>query len=192
MECPVIPAGWLTLRPFTAGDIPWVYEVSVDPAMQRFTGVPSPYRLEHARFFVEQVVVAGWRSGERAEFIAEESATRVPLGRVGLGLGARRSAEIGYWVDPRARQRGVATDAARAVCRWAFATLGLDIIEWLGEVGNWPSRKVAEKAGFLIEGTLASVWFTAGHESTPGSAPCCRASSRHRAGVHDADHEITL
>jgi len=154
MECPVIPAGWLTLRPFTAGDIPWVYEVSVDPAMQRFTGVPSPYRLEHARFFVEQVVVAGWRSGERAEFIAEESATRVPLGRVGLGLGARRSAEIGYWVDPRARQRGVATDAARAVCRWAFATLGLDIIEWLGEVGNWPSRKVAEKAGFLIEGTL--------------------------------------
>jgi RimJ/RimL family protein N-acetyltransferase len=42
----------------------------------------------------------------------------------------------------------------RAVCRWAFTALDLDLIEWRCEVGNIASRGVAEKAGFLIEATL--------------------------------------
>ena len=42
----------------------------------------------------------------------------------------------------------------RALCRWAFATLDLEIIQWRTEVGNIASRRVAEKAGFLIEATL--------------------------------------
>ncbi|WP_165977794.1 GNAT family N-acetyltransferase [Nonomuraea diastatica] len=52
-------------------------------------------------------------------------------------------AEIGSWADPRARGRGVATDAVRAVCRWAFATLDLEIIEWGCEIVNTASRRVA-------------------------------------------------
>ena len=42
----------------------------------------------------------------------------------------------------------------RAVCRWAFTSLGVELIEWRCEVGNAASRRVAEKAGFLIEATL--------------------------------------
>jgi hypothetical protein len=48
MDRQTIAAGWLTLRPFTPADIPWVYEVSLDPVLQRFMQVPSPYRLEDA------------------------------------------------------------------------------------------------------------------------------------------------
>ncbi len=57
---------------------------------------------------------------------------------------------------PSARGRGVATAAVRALCQWAFAQpdLGLDLIEWRCEVGNVASSRVAEKAGFLMEGTL--------------------------------------
>ena len=76
------------------------------------------------------------------------------LGRVGLALGEAGTAEVGYWVDPMARGRGVATDAVRAVCRWAFTVLGAELIEWHCEAGNLASRRVAEKAGFLIEGQL--------------------------------------
>jgi len=149
----VIPAGWLTLRPFTPADIQWVYQVSLDPAVQHFVQVPSPYLLEHAAFFVEQMAIEGWDRGQRAEFVATDTAG-VRLGRVGLGLRTAGAAEIGYWVDPEARQRGVATQAVRAVCGWAFATLGLEIIEWRAEVGNIASGRVAEKSGFLIEATL--------------------------------------
>jgi RimJ/RimL family protein N-acetyltransferase len=154
MERQTIPAGWLTLRPFTTADIPWVYEVSLDPEVQHFVQVPSPYRLEDAVYFVENLAIACWDSGQRAEFVAEEAATGTRLGRAGLGLDEAGSAEVGYWVDPRARGRGVATGAVRAICRWAFATLGVELIEWRCEMGNTASRRVAEKAGFLIEATL--------------------------------------
>jgi RimJ/RimL family protein N-acetyltransferase len=154
MDRPVVRAGWLTLRPFTPADIPWVYQVSLDPALQHFVTVPTPYRLEHATYFVEQVAIAGWEGRQRAEFLATETATGSRLGRVGLRLDATGGAEIGYWVDPAARRRGVATEAVRAVCRWAFAVLDLEIIEWRTEVGNVASRAVAEKAGFVIEATL--------------------------------------
>jgi RimJ/RimL family protein N-acetyltransferase len=156
MEQPTIPAGWLTLRPFTTDDIPWACEVSRDAAVQHFVQVPSPYELEHAAFFVENAAIAGWDTGQRAEFLAAEAATGARLGRVGLGLRQRGAgvAEIGYWVDPRARRRGVATWAVQALCRWAYAALDLELIDWRTEVGNIGSRTVAENAGFLIEATL--------------------------------------
>ena len=156
MEQPTIPAGWVTLRPFTTEDIPWVWEVSQDAIIQHFVQVPTPYQPEHAAFFVSQVAIASWDSGQRAEFLVADTATGARLGRIGLGLGQRgaRAAEIGYWVDPGARQRGVATHAVRTLCRWAFAALDLELIEWRTEVGNIASRRVAEKAGFVIEATL--------------------------------------
>ncbi|MEU6074201.1 GNAT family protein [Micromonospora sp. NPDC047074] len=154
MEPPTISAGWLVLRPFALTDAPWVHEVSLDPAMRQFVELPSPYRFEDAEFFVREVAVAGWRAGRRAEFLAEEAATGARLGRVGLGLPGAGLAEVGYWVDPRARGRGVATQAVRAVCRWGFDRLGLRLIEWRAEVGNVASRGVAERAGFVVEATL--------------------------------------
>ena len=48
MDRQTIAAGWLTLRPLTPADIPSVYEVSLDPVLQRFMQVPSPYRLGDA------------------------------------------------------------------------------------------------------------------------------------------------
>ncbi|MEU7895560.1 GNAT family N-acetyltransferase [Nonomuraea sp. NPDC049152] len=162
MERDVIKAGWLTLRPFTLDDIPWVYEVSLDPALQHFVELPSPYRMENAAFFVEQLAIAGGQSGQRLEFLAEEASTGERLGRVGLWLGTPGTAEIGYWVDPKTRKRGVATDAVRAVCRWAFRTHSLELIEWRAEVGNLASRRVAEKAGFTVEATLRKRLFHRG------------------------------
>jgi len=154
MDRQTIAAGWLTLRPFTPADIPWVYEVLQDPVTQRFMQLPSPYRLEDAASHVEHEYIAGGEGGRRADFVAQDAATAIPLGRVGLRLGEPGAAEIGYWVDPRARKRGVATAAVRAVCQWAMTTAGIEMIEWRCEAGNIASRRVAEKAGFLIEGTL--------------------------------------
>jgi RimJ/RimL family protein N-acetyltransferase len=45
------------------------------------------------------------------------------------------------------------TDAGRLACQWAFDDLRLARIDWYAEVGNTASRRVAEKIGFIIEGT---------------------------------------
>ena len=80
--------------------------------------------------------------------------------------------EVGFWMAPWARGRGIMTDAVRLVCRWGFADLGLGRIEWWANVGNDASRRVAEKVGFTMEGTV------------PGP-PRCTAASGWTAGAPD-------
>jgi RimJ/RimL family protein N-acetyltransferase len=153
MTQPAINAGEITLRPFTAGDIPWVYAVSLDPAVQKYVQIPLPYRVADAEYFVRRMAIEAWERRERAEFvIVADGGDR--LGRVSLGLDGNGAAQVGYWMDPAARGRGVATRGLRELCRWGFGELGLGLIEWRAEVGTWASRRVAEKAGFTVEGVL--------------------------------------
>jgi RimJ/RimL family protein N-acetyltransferase len=62
--------------------------------------------------------------------------------------------EIGYWIAPSARGRGLAAQAADAACRWAFEDLGLQRIQLFHAVENVASGRVAEKARFTCEGRL--------------------------------------
>jgi RimJ/RimL family protein N-acetyltransferase len=62
--------------------------------------------------------------------------------------------EIGYWVAAEARGRGVATRAVRMLADWAREELGLTKLEVLPHKDNLPSRRVAEKAGFMDTGEL--------------------------------------
>lgn len=61
-------------------------------------------------------------------------------------------ADVGFSCAPWARERGVTTAALRLACRWGFEQLRLARIEWRAYVGNDASRRVAEKAGFVLEG----------------------------------------
>lgn len=65
-----------------------------------------------------------------------------------------RSAEIGYGVRPHARGRGFATEALVAVSRWALTAGGLQRAWLRVDTDNLASVRVAQKAGFTLEGTL--------------------------------------
>ena len=64
--------------------------------------------------------------------------------------------EIGYWLYPRARGRGIATKVARALAGYAF-TLGVQRVTAYVSVGNFQSERVLERAGFTREGVLRSM-----------------------------------
>ena len=66
------------------------------------------------------------------------------------------SAEIGYWMVPGARGRGLLTEAARAVIDWGFSPDGggLERIEWRAVAGNIASARAARTLGFRYEGLL--------------------------------------
>ncbi len=64
--------------------------------------------------------------------------------------------EIGYWLYPRARGRGIATKVARALAEYAF-TLGVQRVTAHVSVGNLQSERVLERAGFTREGVLRSM-----------------------------------
>lgn len=69
---------------------------------------------------------------------------------------ARLIGEVGYWVGPAGRGRGVAPRAVRLLANWAFAEGGLARLELLIEPANTASLAVAERAGCEREGLLRS------------------------------------
>jgi RimJ/RimL family protein N-acetyltransferase len=157
MEPVEISAGRLSLRPWQPEDAAALLTAFTDPETRRWTSRPVPYLPEHARAYVERVSPDGWRSGKDLGFAVCESASGSVLGGVSLRAGCDEGVrDVGYWTMPAARGTHVASDALRTVSRWAFATLDVARLEWMAEVGNWASRRVAERAGFTIEGALRS------------------------------------
>lgn len=65
-----------------------------------------------------------------------------------------RSAEIGYGVRSDRRAKGYATEALMALARWALTEGGMQRVWLTANTDNIASVRVAEKAGFLREGTL--------------------------------------
>lgn len=156
LEAVEISAGDLHLRPWEPGDAGQVFAICQDAAIQRFTSVPAPYTLADARSFVGEVSPAGWASGTAAHFAVLAAATGEVLASVSLMHLHRegRRGEIGVWCAPAARGRGVTSAAAGAVCRWAFAALELERVEWLAAPDNLSSQRAAVRAGFVPEGVL--------------------------------------
>lgn len=83
--------------------------------------------------------------------------------RHGAGVGGinaitwvHRVGQLGYWVAPEARQRGVATRSVRLLSRWALGSLRLARVEIRVDVENAASQQVAEAGGFTREGVLRS------------------------------------
>ena len=62
--------------------------------------------------------------------------------------------EIGYWVRTSCARQGFASEAAAALATFARDRLGSHRLEITSDTRNVPSRKVAEKCGFTLEGIL--------------------------------------
>jgi RimJ/RimL family protein N-acetyltransferase len=79
------------------------------------------------------------------------------VGGIGLQLGRdieRVSAEIGYWLGESVWGRGIATAALVGLTQFAFDAFGLTRIFALPFEDNLASRRVLEKAGFVLEAVL--------------------------------------
>jgi len=68
----------------------------------------------------------------------------------------RKIVEIGYFVLPHARRRGVATTIAHLLSQHAFS-LGIERVAAYVNVGNTASERVVERAGFTREGVVRSM-----------------------------------
>ena len=59
---------------------------------------------------------------------------------------------IGYWLDADHQGKGLMSMAVRAVLNHAFNVLQLNRVVLQASVDNQPSRQVAERLGFQLEG----------------------------------------
>ena len=159
MEPTELRTDGLLLSVPTAADVEVITRACQDPDIQAWTTVPSPYTAADADGFLLHVVGPGWASGGGLTWAVRDPDATTPapglLGMVGLDSVADGSAELGFWLAPWARGRGVAVRAVRRVLDHAFDPAGPDLVRvsWMAFVGNWPSRRVAWRAGFRFEGT---------------------------------------
>lgn len=152
---PVLAAKDATLRRPEERDIDAIAAACADPDAVRWTSVPTPYGRADAEEFALRIAPLTWARGAGAVFGIADPAG-VWVGNIDLRILPEDPliGEVGFLVAPEARGSGYATAALRALCEWAFAELGLARVRWRAHVGNVASRRVAEKAGFTMEGTL--------------------------------------
>ena len=158
---PTATAPGLLLRPWAGPDIPAMVAAHRDPLMRRWLRRPIT-TAEQARQVIE-ARQADRRAGSGFSFavleVDADGTAGDPVGGVvirGLG-GEAASGEVGYWVASPARGRGIAPRALSAACEWAFRlprTRPLERLELIHAVGNQPSCRVAEKAGFALSAVI--------------------------------------
>jgi RimJ/RimL family protein N-acetyltransferase len=128
------------------GDEEPIAQACSDPEIARWTQVPQPYTLDDAREFLAS------RAGEDHVWAIDVEGLAGVIGlRETHATMPGPTTEVGYWVAPWARGRGVATAALIAV-RDACERSGYQRINWEALSGNEASLRVAVKAGFTIEG----------------------------------------
>jgi RimJ/RimL family protein N-acetyltransferase len=145
------------LRAFGPADADDLIAGCNDPLTHHFLpALPSPYTRVDAGWWIQEGAPAAFAGGGAAYAVADPATDRL-LGGVGLDrfVPIRQQCEIGYWVAPWARRRGVAAAAVRALSARSFAE-GTARLELLTEWTNVASQRVALAAGFTREGVRRS------------------------------------
>lgn len=154
MRSIVLTDGVVVLEAPDDADADRITDVCQDPDVQEWTTIPSPYLREHAEAFVRDRVEGGWAEGREATWAIRED--DVLHGMTGLTL--RDSvADLGSWLAPEARGRGLLSRALVLVLAWAFddpAGPRLQQVEWHAYAGNWPSWRSVWRHGFRFEGAV--------------------------------------
>jgi len=149
-----IDDGVVRLRLHADADLERVAAESLDPDVLRWTRVPDDNSAAAMREWIDE-----WRAAaNELHLVIVDARSGEFLGATGIVRFERdeRRCEIGYWLAPGARGRGVATRAVRLLAGWIFASLSVDRIGIAAERRNRDSCAVAERAGFELEGVLRS------------------------------------
>ena len=141
----------LILRSFTIDDLDRVAELMANPDFMRFS--LGPMTCEQSRAFLEKLI--DWdRADLPSQFAAIDRQTSTLVGYCGFlhqEVDGEKEIEIGYRLHPDFWNRGLATEAARAVRDHAFRDLKLERVISLIHPDNHASRRVAEKNGMTLE-----------------------------------------
>lgn len=145
----------LLLRRLALSDAPAIYEYGRDPRVAQYV-LWDPYKsVGEARGFI-RYMLRKYRSGEPSSWGIVLKETGRVIGTIGFMWIQREnaSAEVGYSLARAYWNRGLMTEALRAVIDYGFRSLRLNRIEAQHEIENPASGAVMRKCGMRCEGTL--------------------------------------
>ncbi len=143
----------LLLRQVVATDAPEILFFRSDPAIMQFLDKDPMQTLEEAREFITKYDKAIQENeGINWGICLKENPEKL-IGTIGLWrfIKYNHRAEIGYTIHPDFWNRGVASEALKAVLAYGFGTLKLHSVEANINPENQASRRLLEKHGFVQE-----------------------------------------
>ncbi len=149
MACPVI-----TLRPPRVQDIEDLFPLIYQTPVVNTLAWDGPDSLEDFRQGLLERIPQVAR-GQKHLFTIVETESQRPIGSADIRPDEERfRGDIGLWIGVPYQGRGYGTQVVRQLVVYGFEHLGMQKIEGLVIVGNWASRRIFEKNGFLLEGTI--------------------------------------
>lgn len=139
----IITTPRLLLTPFEPSDWAFFRSLREDRDIMRFMASIASEK-ETRRVFAARLAA-------QHTFVIRTHDNDTPLGDIGLHVSAeyREEADIGYTVIPQAQGRGIASEALRAVCDYAFNQVGVKAVNAYVLADNVGSVRVLEKTGFV-------------------------------------------
>jgi RimJ/RimL family protein N-acetyltransferase len=154
---PTLTGERVLLRPFVDEDQAAFAAILADPEVARLTGSPPDDGFEPARLRAWY----GTRNSQpdRLDLAVVDRASGDCVGEVVLNEWDRHNASCNFrtLIGPAGRDRGLGTEAVRLVLGYGFEQLGLHRIGLEVFAFNPRARRVYEKVGFVVEGTLRQV-----------------------------------
>lgn len=150
-----IAAGAVQLLPLSGSDAPDLLPALMDPDVVRWKTGEAPRTMGDAEAWVarrlEEVA-----DGRTAAWTIRTAVGGLLAGHINLfNLDHEHAtAEVGFFVAPEHRGRGVARTALGAVTRYGFAALDLHRITLIHAIDNKASCAVAAACGYGLEGTM--------------------------------------
>ena len=141
----------LTLRHFVPEDLEHLVELDSDPEVMRFLsgGRATPRTLIESeilpRFMGYDVPTKGC-----GHWAADEKQTGEFIGWFGLQARDPDALELGFRLRRAAWGKGYATEAARALIRWAFDVVGVARVAAVTYQDNIASQRVLDKLGLRV------------------------------------------
>lgn len=145
----------VAIRPLAMSDAEPMFGYASDPAVTHFLPWHPATLIDTVRAFLLQQL-ARRRRGESVGFAIELRDSGRMIGStdlMGLKVGDRDSAELGYILAREYWGQGLMTEAARLTLQYGFSSLGLRRVDAFADTDNIGSRRVLEKLGMRAVGT---------------------------------------
>ncbi|MEV6913268.1 GNAT family N-acetyltransferase [Amycolatopsis sp. NPDC051071] len=144
----------LVLRDWAEDDVEFMPGLFDNPAVARFTPLPSPFDEVAAKRHLQKALVRRTEgTGLRLAITADGGE---PLGEVVLFLREEGPAELGYAVGPAHRGQDLAARSLRVLTAYALE-LGLGQLQLKIDEGNAASEAVARRVGYAVTDTEPEV-----------------------------------
>lgn len=148
----------LMLRKWTEADAESLFEYAKDPEVGPIAGWPPHKNKDESLNVIKNVF-----NGAECYAICEKGNNEA-IGVIELKLNGSTDMtnrnderELGYWLGKPFWGKGYMPEAAREIIRHAFEELGMTTI-WCGYYeGNYKSKRVQEKLGFIYHHTCEEV-----------------------------------